>query len=117
LNINDMADFSTIDDALCGKGVKMLTITNYSADLVKDPFGILSGKRYEFLLDVEVPEDDELYSENGIFARVIFKAEENQTGIVSYDLIEKTTNRVLEFDMEADEEAALAEFCKEHLPE
>lgn len=95
----------------------MLTITNYSVELVKDPFGILSGKRYEFLLDLEVPEEDELFSENGIYARVIFKVVENETSIVSCDLIEKITNRVLDFEMEAEEEAALAEFCKEHLPE
>lgn len=95
----------------------MLTITNYSAELVKDPFGILSGKRYEFLLDLEIPEEDELHSEHGIYARVIFRADENQTDIVSYDFIEKSTDRVLDFDMDDEEAAVIAEFCREHLPE
>lgn len=95
----------------------MLTVTKYTVELVKDPFGILSGKRYEFLLDLDIPEEDELYSEHGISARVIFKADEEQTSIISYDLIERTTDRILDFDLEAEEEEALAEFCKQHLPE
>jgi hypothetical protein len=43
--------------------------------------------------------------------------EEDQGSIVMYDLIEKTTNRILDFDVEEEEEAELAAFCKEHLPE
>jgi hypothetical protein len=95
----------------------MLTITEYSAEQVKDPFGILSGKRYEFLLDLDIPEDDELHSEHGIYVKLIYKVEEDQGSIVMYDLIEKTTNRILDFDVEEEEEAELAAFCKEHLPE
>ena len=94
----------------------MLTVTEYSAELVKDPFGILTGKRYEFILDLEVPEDDELYSGNGVYVKVIYLVEEGRTGIVKYDLFERTTDKYLDFDMEADEEAALAAFCQEHLP-
>jgi hypothetical protein len=94
----------------------MLTITEYSAEQVKDPFGILTGKRYQFVLDLEIPEEDELYSENGVYAKVIYLVEESRTGIIKYDLFERTTDKYLEFDMEADEEAALAAFCQEHLP-
>lgn len=95
----------------------MLTFTSYTVENVRDPFGILSGKRYEFMINMDVPEEDELYEENGVSARVIFKVEEEKSAIVSYDLIETTTGRILDFDMEEDEEAALALFCKEHLPE
>ncbi len=95
----------------------MLTITEYSVELVKDPFQILSGKRYEFLLDLELEEDDELYSEKGIYIKVIYKVEEDQGSIVNYDLIEKTTDRYLDLDMETEEEEALAAFCKEHYAE
>ncbi|MNC82095.1 hypothetical protein D3C75_1354690 [compost metagenome] len=63
-----------------------------------------------------MPEDDELYEENGVSARVIVKVEEEQLSIVSYDLLETTTGQLLDFDMEEDEEAALALFCNEHLP-
>jgi hypothetical protein len=95
----------------------VLTFTSYTVDNLRDPFGILSGKRYEFMINLDVPEEDELYEENGVSARVIFKVEEEKSAIVSYDLLETTTGRVLDFDMEEDEEAALALFCTEHLPE
>ncbi|MNL66297.1 hypothetical protein D3C87_1907380 [compost metagenome] len=63
-----------------------------------------------------MPEDDELYEENGVSARVIVKVEDEDTSIINYDLLETTTGRILDFDMEEDEEAALVLFCKEHLP-
>ncbi|MBB6671187.1 DUF6509 family protein [Cohnella nanjingensis] len=94
-----------------------MNITEYSAELVKDPFRILSGKRYEFLLDLDVDEEDELYNENGVYVKVVFKVDEDKSGIVTYHLMEKTTNRYLDFDLEAEEEAELAEFCRTHLPE
>ncbi|WP_379156578.1 DUF6509 family protein [Paenibacillus sp. sgz5001063] len=94
----------------------MLTFTSYTVENVRDPFNILSGKRYEFMINLEVPEDDELYEENGLSARVIVKVEEEQLSIVSYDLLETTTGRILDFDMEEDEEAGLVLFCQEHLP-
>ncbi|MCL6602087.1 DUF6509 family protein [Paenibacillus wynnii] len=94
----------------------MLMITNYTVDVLKDPFGILTGKRYEFKLDLDIPEDDELHSENGIYARIILKVDEDQTSVVSNDLLERTTDRLLDFDMEAEEEEAAILFCKEHIP-
>jgi len=95
----------------------MLTITEYSVELVKDPFGILSGQRYEFLLQLAVPEDDELYSENGLYAKIVYRVDENRTGIVTCDLYERTTDKYVGFDIEEEERAALAAFCAEHLPE
>lgn len=95
----------------------MLNITEYTAELVKDPFGILAGKRYEFILDLDLEEDDELYSENGVAIRVIFKVDGNQSAVVRYDLIERTTNKPLDLDLEPEEEESLAAFCKDHLPE
>lgn len=64
----------------------MLTFTGYNVENVKDPFGILTGKRYEFVVQLDVPEDDELYVENGVSARAIIKVDEDQVSIVSYDL-------------------------------
>ncbi|MBB6734694.1 DUF6509 family protein [Cohnella zeiphila] len=95
----------------------MLNITEYTAELAKDPFGILTGKRYEFFLDLDIEEDDELYSENGVAIRAIFKVDGNQAGIIRYDLIERSTGNPLDLDLEPEEEEALATFCKEHLPE
>ncbi|MEK4159182.1 DUF6509 family protein [Paenibacillus odorifer] len=95
----------------------MLTFTGYNVENVKDPFGILTGKRYEFVVQLDVPEDDELYVENGVSARAIIKVDEDQVSIVSYDLQETTSGQLLDFDMEEDEEEALLLFCKEHLPD
>ncbi|QSF44958.1 DUF6509 family protein [Paenibacillus tianjinensis] len=95
----------------------MLTFTSYTVEDVKDPFGILSGKRYEFVIHLDVPEEDELYEENGVSIRAIVKAEAGEAALVTYDLLETTTGKLLEFDLEEDEEAELAQFCKEHLPE
>lgn len=95
----------------------MLTFKGYNVENVKDPFGILTGKRYEFLIELDVPEDDELYVENGVTVRAIVKVVEEQISIVSYELQETTTGELLDFDLEEDEEEALLLFCKEHLPE
>jgi hypothetical protein len=93
----------------------MLTITEFSGERIKDAFGIIPGSRYEFLLDIEVPDDDELYTESGLYIRVIYAVEESRTGMVKYEIFERQTNRYLEFDLEEDEEAYIEGFCKDHL--
>ncbi|WP_042200251.1 DUF6509 family protein [Paenibacillus camerounensis] len=95
----------------------MLTFTSYTVENIKDPFGILSGMRYEFVINLDIPEEDELYEENGVSVRAVVKAEAGEAVLVTYDLLETTTGRLLEFDLEDEEEAELTEFCKEHLPE
>lgn len=98
-----------------GKDDTMLTITGYSVELIKDPFGILTGKRYELLLDIEVAEDDELYSENGLYVRVIYVVEESRSGMAKYAIHEKTNDNYVDFELEDDELAVIEAFCKEHL--
>ncbi|MEK5640918.1 pullulanase [Paenibacillus rhizosphaerae] len=95
----------------------MLTITEYEAEKIKDPFRILQGTRYEFKLDIEVPDDDELYTENGLYVRVIYKVDEDQSAIVKYEIYEKTTGQYLDFDLEEDEVELLENFCRDHLEE
>jgi hypothetical protein len=95
----------------------MFTITGYSVEWIKDPFGILPGKRYEFNLDLEVEEDDELYTDKGLSLRVIYGVEESREGIVKYEFLEKATGKYLEFDMEDDEREEVEVFCKEHANE
>jgi hypothetical protein len=95
----------------------MLTITSYNVELVKDPFGILTGQRYEFLLDIEVPEDDELHSEKGLYIRAIYSVEESKSGIVKYDVHEQQTEQYLDFDLEDEELRLLNDFCQSHLSE
>jgi len=94
-----------------------VNITAYTVELVPDPFGILKGKRYEFKLEVEVDEEDELYSEHGVYARIVYKVEEASSGILTCDWTERTTDRYLELAAEPEELAELAAFCAAHLPE
>jgi hypothetical protein len=95
----------------------MVNVTAYTVEQVKDPFGILEGKRYEFILELEVDEDDELYSERGVSLRVIYSVDGASERIVKHDLTEGGTGRYLEFDLEEDELEEVAAFCKEHLSE
>ena len=95
----------------------MLAITEYSVELVKDPFGILSGKRYEYILDLDVPEDDELFTDNGVYAKVVYKSDDERSGIVTCDLYERITHKYLDIEIEEAEKETLAVFCKENLPE
>ncbi|OIK13230.1 DUF6509 family protein [Peribacillus sp. B-H-3] len=93
----------------------MLTIISYTSEPLIDPFGILTGQRYEFFLDIEVPEDDELYSEKGLYIRVLYTIEETREGILKYDIHEKESEELLDFDLEEEEVKLLENFCKEHL--
>jgi hypothetical protein len=90
----------------------MLTISSYRVELIKDPFGILSGKRFEFILDLDVPEDDELYSENGLYVRAIYLIDENKSVLLKYEIFEKNTDKYQDFDLEDDEVEVIAAFCK-----
>ncbi|WP_141503430.1 DUF6509 family protein [Paenibacillus luteus] len=92
----------------------MFAIKEFSSELVKDPFGILSGKRYEMVLDLEIPEDDELDHEEGISLRVIYVIEESGPRIAKYEFLTMTTNTYLDFELEEDEEKMVLEFCSEH---
>ncbi|MBR2568972.1 MAG: pullulanase [Paenibacillus sp.] len=93
----------------------MLTITGCEAEQVRDPFGILSGIRYECKVMIEVPEEDELYLENGVYARVIYCVDGEQAGIVKYDLHERFTERYLDVELEEDELAQIDACCLEHV--
>ncbi|MDP4097300.1 DUF6509 family protein [Paenibacillus sp. P96] len=94
-----------------------MEITSFTVETVKDPFGIIAGTRYEYMLELEVDEEDELYSANGVYLRVIYSVEEDRTRIVKYELYERSTDRYLEFDLEEDELAEVDAFCSEHLAE
>ncbi|GAK42162.1 DUF6509 family protein [Paenibacillus urinalis] len=95
----------------------MLEMSSYRFEEIKDPFGILAGTRYEFHIDLDVEEDDELYSENGVYIRVIYRTSDTDSSIVKYELYESVTDRYLDFDLEEDELASLDAFCKEKLAE
>lgn len=97
------------------RDVSVLTIKEYSVEEIKDPFGIIEGERYEFILYIDVPEDDELYLENGLYVKALFGVVNNETKLIKYDLYEAETNNYLDFDLEEDEEKLLKEFCETHI--
>ncbi|MFC7688015.1 DUF6509 family protein [Ureibacillus sp. GCM10028918] len=93
-----------------------MEITQFSIDEIKDPTNIIEGKRFEFLLDIEVDEEDELYTEAGIEIRVLVgQKTEDEIFILNYFLIDKGDNSYLDFELEEDEEAMILSFCKEEL--
>ncbi|WP_394231667.1 DUF6509 family protein [Niallia oryzisoli] len=94
-----------------------MNITEYTVEQIKDPTGILEGERYEFFLTIEVPEDDELYTEHGLQLKVLFLVNNEQTKIVSYHFYDSIENKYLEFALEDDEEKMVYDFCLTHYHE
>ena len=92
-----------------------MEITAYSVEEIKDPTNIIEGKRYEFLLDVEVDEEDELYTEGGIEIRAIIGENAGEVRLLNYFLKERLSEEVLDFALEEDEEKMILDFCKEEL--
>lgn len=92
-----------------------MKITGYSVEQLKDPTGILSGERFEFFLDIEVDEDDELYSENGIQLRVLFYKNEEDNRVLNYHFL--ASEKMLDFALDVDEEKVVTQFCSKQLLE
>ena len=92
-----------------------MEIGAFSVEEIKDPTNIIEGKRFEFLIDLEVDEDDELYSEAGIEIRVIAGQKEEEVRILNYFLIDKADNEVLDFALEEEEEAMILHFVQQEL--
>lgn len=89
-----------------------MEITNYGFHKIQDPTGIIEGDRYEFLLDVEVEEDDELYTAGGLELRVILAVGEKGARIAHYTFADKLARQTLEFALEDDEEAEILAYCE-----
>jgi len=92
-----------------------MNITQFSIEEILDPTNIIEGKRYEFLIDVEVDEEDELYSEAGIEIRVLIGHNGDDVRILNYFIIDKAENEYLDFALEDEEEASILQFCREEL--
>ena len=90
-----------------------MNIIESTIESLEDPFGILSGERYEVFLTLEVDEEDELYSEHGIILKLIFSIENNESKIAQYNFIENTTELVLDFALEEEEEQQVKEYCEQ----
>jgi hypothetical protein len=90
-----------------------MEINEYIVEKLNDPTGILTGERYEFLLYLDVDEDDDLYTESGVGLRVLFASDETGDRIASYHFFERNTEKMLDFELEEDEKEAVLTFCIE----
>lgn len=94
-----------------------LNITDHTVEKLEDPFGLLSGDRYEFFLELEVDEEDELYSDKGVGLKVIFLMDENTTKISNYHFYERESGEILDFALEEDEEELVLNYCRSNIAE
>ncbi|CAM3741824.1 DUF6509 family protein [Mesobacillus zeae] len=94
-----------------------MEITGHTAEILEDPFGLLQGERFEFFLDIEVDEEDELYTDNGLMLKVIFSLETGEGKVRQYYFIERSSEKVLDFALEDDEEKQVQEYCQAQLPQ
>ena len=92
-----------------------LNITGHTVEKLQDPFGLLTGERYEYFLELNVDEEDELYSENGVGLKVIFVVDGNEEKISSYHFFENGSDKVLDFALEEDEEKLVLTYCKDNI--
>jgi Family of unknown function (DUF6509) len=90
-----------------------MIITGHTMEELKDPTGILNGSRHEMLIAIEVPEEDELYSEHGLYLKTIFVQDGEVSRIAQYQIIERDTETILDFELEEEEEALILQYCKE----
>ncbi len=90
-----------------------MEIIESTIETLEDPFNILSGERYEIFLTLKVDEEDELFSEHGIKLKLIFAIENNESKIAQYDFIENTTEQVLDFALEEEEEQQVKAYCEQ----
>ena len=92
-----------------------MNITQFAVEEILDPTNIIEGKRFEFILDVDIDEEDELYHEAGIEIRVLIGEKDGEPFILNYFIIEKAENEYLDFALEDDELATILAFCQEAL--
>ncbi|MDN4073113.1 DUF6509 family protein [Fictibacillus terranigra] len=89
-----------------------MNVIRHTLEKLQDPTNILEGNRYEFIIHIEVEEDDELYMENGVYIKLIYAELPQESRIVQYHVYEEITNNPLDFELEDDELAELKEFCR-----
>lgn len=92
-----------------------MEITGHNVEKLEDPFGILTGERYEYFLHINVDEEDELYSEHGLQIKVLYVVDDKEERISHYNIIENSTEKVLDFELEEDELRLIESYCREHI--
>ncbi|WP_193603776.1 DUF6509 family protein [Niallia nealsonii] len=94
-----------------------MEIKEYTIEKINDPTGILTGERYEYFLSLEVEEEDDLASEQGLQLKVLFFVEEDHGKILNYHFYNSIEDKYLDFALEEEELAEITAFCKEHFTE
>jgi hypothetical protein len=92
-----------------------MNLTLHSIEQLEDPFGILSGDRYEIFFLLEVDEEDELYHEGGLLLKVLYVVEEHASRVAQYHIFEKDTNNFIDIGLEDDEESLVKEMCEKQI--
>lgn len=95
----------------------MFAVLEFSVEKLQDPTGILTDETYEFLLYLQVDQEDELYCESGVGIRLIVGVNEEVVKIKQYNFFESGENNPLDFALEEDEEEFLLQFCQNHFSE
>ena len=93
-----------------------MNITGHTVELLEDPFGLLTGNRYEYFLNIEVDEEDELYTEKGLLLKVLFLVNGEERRILQSYFMEEETEKVLDFELEEDEVVLVKKYCEENMP-
>lgn len=93
-----------------------MNITGHTVELLEDPFGLLTGNRYEYFLTIEVDEEDELYTEKGLLLKVLFLDNGEERRILQSYFIEQETEKVLDFELEDEEIVQVKKYCEENIP-
>ncbi len=92
-----------------------MIITDHTLEKIADPFGILEGNRYEFHLFALVDEEDELFSPEGFYIRVLYAVTDTEQKIVGLFLHNRADDSVLDFELEEDELEQVRDYCAAHL--
>lgn len=95
-----------------------MQIESFEVEKLHDPTGIVEGDRYEFLIGLVYDEEDELFEQtDSIDVRVIFADDSKGQRIAQAHFIDRTTAKVLDFELEQEELETLLAFCQEHYKE
>ncbi|AOV07262.1 DUF6509 family protein [Sporosarcina ureilytica] len=94
-----------------------MEITEYIAEKIVDPTGLISGERYEFRLFVMLNEEDELYTDAGVGVRAILAVDEEQDRLVVAHFFDRATDEPFDFELEEEELSTILTFCKAHYHE
>ena len=94
-----------------------MEVIEYTIEELIDPTGILSGRRFEFLIVVMLDPDDELFEEKGTGLRVLHSVEEEPGKIAAYHFFDRATGDTFDFQMEDEEFELIEQFCQTHYEE